>query len=376
MTPRNFVYLAIAAALSVLFAVVSFASNNQWSTGRAVGAKLFPTLVSDASQIATVEVRQGDDTVVLERKGGSWGLKNRGSYPVDPSKVRTLLVGLAEADLIESKTRRLDRYAALELEDPAEKGAKSRIVRLLGAKGNVMGEVVIGKKRLDLLGTGKSGTYVRKPGDPQTWLANAELDASAAAKDWLKTSVFTTDAAKISRVTIEVPGRAAVAHRAPGCAGQGREGHQAVGSPRSRCRQTAVRGLPPDRQEAERRGRGREHRAGARLDRSWRTCASSTRRRPVRASVPSRSSRRTDPRRRCACARTAIRNGCRLRPPARARPRRRRTRSTSARRAGSSGFLLRRPNSILKKRADLLEHRRQLIAPDYVVPPRRRPSRV
>ena len=206
MTPRNFVYLAIAAALSVLFAVVSFASNNQWSTGKAAGAKLFPTLVSDASQIASIEVRQGENAVVLERAGGSWGLKNRGNYAADPSKVRTLLVGLAEADLIESKTRRPDRYAALELEDPADKSAKSRLVRLLGAKGNVMGEVVIGKKRLDLLGTGKSGTYVRKPGDPQTWLANAELDASAVAKDWLKTSVYTADAAKISRVTIEIPG--------------------------------------------------------------------------------------------------------------------------------------------------------------------------
>jgi hypothetical protein len=30
MTPTNFLYLAIAAALSVLFAVVSYASNNQW----------------------------------------------------------------------------------------------------------------------------------------------------------------------------------------------------------------------------------------------------------------------------------------------------------------------------------------------------------
>jgi hypothetical protein len=206
MTPRNFVYLAIAAALSVLFAVVSFASNNQWSTGKAAGAKLFPTLVSDASQIATIEVRQGDNTVVLERVGGSWGLKNRGNYLADPSKVRTLLVGLAEADLIESKTRRPDRYAILELEDPADKSAKSRIVRLLGTKGNVIGEVVIGKKRHDLLGTGKSGTYVRKPGDPQTWLANAELDAPAVTKDWLKISVYTADASKISRVTIEIPG--------------------------------------------------------------------------------------------------------------------------------------------------------------------------
>jgi hypothetical protein len=206
MTPRNFVYLAIAAALSVLFAAVSFASNNQWGTGRSTGAKLFPTLVSDASQIAAIEVRQGDNTVALERTGGSWGLKNRGNYPADPTKVRTLLVGLAEAELVESKTRRPDRYAVLELEDPADKGAKSRIVRLLGAKGNAIGEVVIGKKRFDVLGTGKSGTYVRKPGDPQTWLANAELDASATAKDWLKTSVFTADAAKINRVTIEIPG--------------------------------------------------------------------------------------------------------------------------------------------------------------------------
>jgi hypothetical protein len=210
MTPRNFVYLAIAAALSVLFAVVSFASNNQWSTGKAAGAKLFPTLVSDASQIASIEVRQGENAIVLERTGGSWGLQNRGNYPADPSKVRTLLVGLAEADLIESKTRRPDRYAVLELEDPADKNAKSRNVRLLGAKGNIIGEVVIGKKRHDLLGTGKSGTYVRKPGDPQTWLANAELDASAVAKDWLKTSVYTTDATKISRVTIEIPGEQAL----------------------------------------------------------------------------------------------------------------------------------------------------------------------
>lgn len=206
MRPRNFVYLAVAAALSVLFAVVSFASNNQWSTGKSAGDKLFPKLVSEASQIATIEVRQGDSTVTLERTGGSWGLKTRGNYPADPVKVRTLLVGLAEADLVESKTRRPDRYAALELEDPADKSAKSRIVRMLDAKGKLIGEVVIGKKRQDLLGTGKGGTYVRKPGDPQTWLANSELDTSAVTKDWLKTSLYTADAAKISRVTLEIPG--------------------------------------------------------------------------------------------------------------------------------------------------------------------------
>jgi Domain of unknown function (DUF4340) len=208
MTPRSFVYLAVAAALSVLFAIVSFASNNQWSTGKAAGDKLFPALVSEASQIAIIEVQQGGDSVVLERKGGTWTVKSRDGYPADPARVRALLVGLAEADLIESKTRRVDRYSVLELEDPAEKGTKARLVRLLGAKGNVMGEVVIGKKRQEVLSVGKGGTYVRRPGNPQTWLANTELDAPILAKEWVRSSVLTMDTSKISRVTIEMPGEA------------------------------------------------------------------------------------------------------------------------------------------------------------------------
>jgi hypothetical protein len=150
-------------------------------------------------------VKQGQDTIVLERKGGSWNLKSRNGYPADPVKVRSLLVGLAEAELVGAKTRRPDRYAVLELEDPAEKGAKSRLVRLVGGKG-VIGEVVVGKKRIEMLDATKGGTYVRKPGDPQTWLANAELDAPIASKDWVKTSVLELDTSKISSVTIEIPG--------------------------------------------------------------------------------------------------------------------------------------------------------------------------
>ena len=73
--------------------------------------------------------------------------------------------GLAEAELVEAKTRRADRYALLELEDPAAKDAKSRLVRVLDGKGSVLAEVVVGKKRIDAFGVGKSGTYVRKPAD-------------------------------------------------------------------------------------------------------------------------------------------------------------------------------------------------------------------
>ena len=95
----------------------------------------------------------------------------------------------------------------LELEDPAGKGAKSRLVTLTDAKGNTIAEAVLGKTRSDGFGIGKtSGTYVRRPGNPQTWLANVELEAPLGVKDWAKTSVLALDATKVNRVTIEIAG--------------------------------------------------------------------------------------------------------------------------------------------------------------------------
>ena len=212
MKPKSFVYLAAAAAASVLLAIVSFATNNQWSTGLKAGEKLLPGLSDSIKAVAELEVRQGDDAVVLERKGGGvWFMKSRDGYPVDASKVRALLVALSEAELIESKTRKAERYAALELDDPAGKTAKSRLVKLTGTNGNAIAEVVIGKQRAEAFGADKAGgTYVRKAGDPQTWLANVEIAASAAVKDWVKTTFLSLDSGKISRVGIEVPGEQAL----------------------------------------------------------------------------------------------------------------------------------------------------------------------
>src|SRR5262245_54103895 len=114
MAPKSFVYLAGAAVLSALVAIVTFAANNQWGGGPAGGERLMPALENAIGQVAEVSIRQGDETVVLQRSGGSWNLKSRDGYPADIAKVRTLLVGLGQAELIEPKTNRADKYAVLE----------------------------------------------------------------------------------------------------------------------------------------------------------------------------------------------------------------------------------------------------------------------
>src|SRR5688572_8476624 len=208
MTPKSFVNLGAVALLSALLAIVAFTANNQWTTDRAGGEKLMPGLADTIRQVTGLEVRQGEEKTVLERSpDGRWSLKTRDGYPVDVAKVRALLVGLGQAELVEPKTSKPDRYAALELEDPEQKGAKSRLVRLVGADGKALSEAVLGKRRFAGYGSGTSGgTYVRTPGNAQTWLANVEVDAPVATKDWVKTSVLSLDVAKINKVSLEIPG--------------------------------------------------------------------------------------------------------------------------------------------------------------------------
>jgi hypothetical protein len=206
MKANTFVMLALAAVASSIAAVAIYATNSQWGHGRVAGAKMLPVLATGKAQVASIAIGQGGNTLTLENKDGRWSLKERSGYPADVEMIRTLLVKLSQAELIEAKTRKPDRYAMLELENHDATGAKSRSVRLVDGNGGTIADVVIGKRRWDAFGSGKGGTYVRTVGDPQTWLANAEFDVSADVKAWIKPNVFETESAKISRLTIEIPG--------------------------------------------------------------------------------------------------------------------------------------------------------------------------
>lgn len=210
MKPQTFSALLIAAIVTSAFAIVSYASNNRVARPKVAGAPLVSGLAANAPRIARVEIKQGEKSVALALEGGAWVLSSRGNYPARADAVRGLLVKMAEADLVEPKTNVKDRFGLLELEDPAGKDAKSRLVRLLDAKGGLITEVVVGKKRVDAFGANRTGTYVRRPGDDQTWLASADLEASVNAKDWVASAVLDVQPAKIAAVTIEVPGEPAL----------------------------------------------------------------------------------------------------------------------------------------------------------------------
>ena len=207
MTPRVFSGLAITALIAIIIAGYSFASNNSWGPATASGERFYPSLSGQTKDIAKIELRRSGKVLTLERKGKAWGLAERYDYPIDVEKLRTLIVRLGEAELVEPKTSKPDRYKFLGLGDPAAKDAKSTNVRILTAAGTVLADFILGERRFQAFGAGKNGVYVRRGKDPQTWLANVDLTTPMEVKDWVRTSLFKLKDEDIVSVTVTHPGQ-------------------------------------------------------------------------------------------------------------------------------------------------------------------------
>lgn len=206
MTPKTFTTLALAAGASLLLAAFVHTRADQWDSGSAGGAKLLPSLQRDMGRMATIMLKQGSQSITLERKGDAWSLKDRGGYPVQGERVRALLLKLADAQLVERKTRNPERFGLLELEDIGADGAKSRFLAISDEKARPLAELIVGKRSAEQFGAGKGGTYIRKPGDKDTWLVNAEIDVNPAVGQWVDTTIFEAQIAQVKRVEVTVPG--------------------------------------------------------------------------------------------------------------------------------------------------------------------------
>lgn len=205
MQPRQFNILALSAVISLVAAGVVHSSYNSWNDDVVTGQRLFPTLERQGDATGHIFIQKGEEKLTLKKSadGKVWSLVERDGYPVDANKVRKLVVSLGQAELIERKTNSEKLYGQLDLGDPAAKDADAKLVRLADKDNKTIAEVVIGKERRGAFGAGKAGTYLRVPGNPQTWLAQLELDASTGVDDWVKPVFFRVEQDKIKSLKIK-----------------------------------------------------------------------------------------------------------------------------------------------------------------------------
>jgi hypothetical protein len=200
MTSRRLLILVIVAILAIGAGV--WLAGRQSSTGSTAGTDaLYPGLKEQLNSVSAVNIYKSSDTRVVELKkqGDDWTVSERDNYLADDAKVRKLLVAIADAKLYEQKTANPEAYATLGVEDTKGKAATSLRIELVGAPKPV--NLIVGKQ-----GVGARSTYVRRAGEPQSWLINTAIDTSSTPDAWLRKDIIDVSADRMQSATVETKG--------------------------------------------------------------------------------------------------------------------------------------------------------------------------
>jgi hypothetical protein len=199
MTSRKLLILAIVAVVAVLGGI--WLAGRQTSTPTGETATLYPDLKKELDAVNAVRIVKAGGTTAVEMKRGEtgWTVSERSNYPADEAKLRKLVTNLADAKLLEEKTSSAENYPKLGVEDVSNAAAGSIQIELDGPKQPV--KLIVGKQA-----QGGQSHYVRRAGEPKSWLVNKDIDTSASPDQWLRKNVMDVSADRVQSAEVTIAG--------------------------------------------------------------------------------------------------------------------------------------------------------------------------
>lgn len=194
----------IAIVLGISASIIKFGNNadDATRTKLAPGDKLIEALpIRDVTEVI---LTKGDNTTKLVRTGDeTWGVVERGNYPINYELLRNLLGALSEIEVTQgypSSSEHFGRFGlAAESEDDSEKAMR---VTILGKDKKQVAEVFFGK----FSGTSRSGArFLRSASDDSGVYAVGETfpGVTASPKDWINKDFLKID--QIKAIALSAP---------------------------------------------------------------------------------------------------------------------------------------------------------------------------
>ena len=203
MTIKTLSTVAVIAA--ILIAVTVFVSQRRDATSPQTGQPVFPVLKKTINDVTEMRVSTQSGTITVHQEDDSWRVKEKHEYPADLGKVRETLIGLAELKILEPKTRKPEHYEKLGVQDVDAEGSLSTGVTLKDAAGNTLAEVIIGNDRPAKGNSDQKEMFIRKPGNPQTWLAMGKLSIEKNPGEWLDKELIRIETKRVRRMRVIHP---------------------------------------------------------------------------------------------------------------------------------------------------------------------------
>ena len=203
MQRRSLILLMAATIVVIVLAATALATGGHNGGNAGIDRRALPGLAGRLGDVASVEVRQTGLDLTFVHDGNDWLVTQKSNYPADAAKIRRVVLALSDMTLVEPKTSKPDLYQRLQVEDPGK--GKSTLVAIKDKSGTEIADLIVGKRSYDRLGQGNDGVYVRKPGNPQSWLARGSLDFPEDMPSWLARRVVDIPDNRIAKVVLSQP---------------------------------------------------------------------------------------------------------------------------------------------------------------------------
>lgn len=194
---RTGLFVLAVLALGLLLAALWLSSQRQPVTGGG-HERLLPGLEALIAELDAVYISEAGPTrkVTLRKGERGWTVAERDDWPADVGQLRRWLLTLARARALEPKTRLAENYPVLGVADLDHPNSRGVLVEM------VAGE----ERRVLIIGQNNPngrGSYVRVPGEAQSWLADSDLAIERDPARWLARSLVSIPATEIVQVSLE-----------------------------------------------------------------------------------------------------------------------------------------------------------------------------
>jgi hypothetical protein len=194
--------ILVAVAVVALIAAWYINSSNAPQTGVSAQAQpVLPELHDHVNDVNAITLTGAGDKVLVTLKRGTdgWSVAEKSNYPADLAKIREFLIKLDQATLTEAKTSNPKLYGELGVDDVKDAKATGVLVTLGGLAKPL--SIIIGNYN----GAGGGGTFVRRTGDAQSWLAGGNLTATKTMADWEQRALADIPSTRLRAVTLTNP---------------------------------------------------------------------------------------------------------------------------------------------------------------------------
>jgi len=201
MSLRSLLALEIVTALAVIGAgALLWQESPRLVSSHERDAPIFPELAETQSQVDALEIETRDYRLKLRRSGEGWVASSQADYPIRAEAATTLIADIAALRKVEPKTSKPEWFPLIGVEDRGIEGARSRLVRLHSGD-DVLAQLLVGKVSTSMGADLIGGTFVRVPGEVQSWLASGLVEIPPVQQAWFG-ELFDIQGPELRRISI------------------------------------------------------------------------------------------------------------------------------------------------------------------------------